>query len=265
MTFSPVGWKGLKQMPQGATHYHHREGLNDYVLVNGSFQLTSSSIILSSHKELPPAGFSVNDYIHYSSRISVIIDFVQTVRIPQCVLNPIPKRCWTLSHLIRLQESAPLRQLLQLLHYMLDNCWPIIGINQRLCICLTCGCYDSMLQYLRKAKQGSAWTAWNIQQTLCSSTPVAPLKLCTLWFTASWWFRNESSAFQVTEYHFCELALSPLWPYGYDHPVLHSQLQDGPVVHVTSVSATGSAKPVSSTALSLSVSLATNGLGPQLS
>lgn len=123
-----MGWKGLKRTPQGTAHYHHREGLSDYVLVNGPFQLTSSSIVLSSHNELPPAGFLVNDYIHYSSRISVIIDFVQTVRIPQCVLNPIPKRCWTLSHLIRLQESAALRQLLQLLHYMLDNCWPILGI-----------------------------------------------------------------------------------------------------------------------------------------
>ncbi|KAM3622092.1 uncharacterized protein V6R79_020219 [Siganus canaliculatus] len=43
------------------------------------------------------------------------------------------------------------------------------------------------------------------------------------------------------------------------------QLQDGPVLHVTSVSANGRAKPVSSTALSLSVSLAANSLGPQLS
>lgn len=43
------------------------------------------------------------------------------------------------------------------------------------------------------------------------------------------------------------------------------QLQDGPVVHVTSVSANGRAKPVSSTALSLSVRLAMNSLGPQLS
>lgn len=65
-------------MPGGTTHYHHREALNDYVLVNGSFQFTSSSIILSSHKALPPVEFLLNDYIFYSSRISVIIDFVQT-------------------------------------------------------------------------------------------------------------------------------------------------------------------------------------------
>ncbi len=64
------------------------------------------SIILSSHNGLPPAAFLVNDHILYSSRISVIIDFVQTVCIPQCVLNPTPKRCWTLSHLIRLHKSA---------------------------------------------------------------------------------------------------------------------------------------------------------------
>lgn len=51
-----------------------------------------------------------------------------------------------------------------------------------------------------------------------------------------------------------------------DNPtVFHSLLRDGPVVHVTSVSANGRAKPVSSSALSLSVSPAMNSLGPQLS
>lgn len=69
---------------------------------------------------------------------------------------------------------------------------------------------------------------------------------------------------QVTGY-LCKAALCVLWPFGNGCPVLYSQLQDGPVVHVTSVSANGRAKPVSSTALSLSVRLATNSLGPQLS
>lgn len=66
-------------------------------------------------------------------------------------------------------------------------------------------------------------------------------------------------------YIFCEAALCLPWPSGDDRLVLHSQLQDGPVMHVTSVSANGRAKPVSSIALSLSVSFATNSLGPQLS
>lgn len=53
---------------------------------------------------------------------------------------------------------------------------------------------------------------------------------------------------QVTGY-LCKAALCVLWPFGNGCPVLYSQLQDGPVVHVTSVSAR----------------LATNSLGPQLS
>lgn len=91
--------------------------------------VSSPSVTLSSYNGRPPAALRVNDHIHYSSRISVIIDFVRTVCIPQCVLNPIPKRCWTLSHLIRSHESATLRQLLQLLHYMLDNWWPMPGFT----------------------------------------------------------------------------------------------------------------------------------------
>ena len=151
-----MGWKSLKQVPQGTTHYHHREGLSHYhhVLVNGPFQLTSLSIILSSHNGLPPAAFLVNDRIHYSSRISVIIDFVQTVHIPQCVLNPTPKRCWTLSHLIRSHKSATLRQLLQLLHYTPVNWWPVLGFNQGLYIfaALPHGWYISMLYHVHETK-----------------------------------------------------------------------------------------------------------------
>lgn len=162
-----MGWKGFEQVPQGTAHYHHREGLYHYhhVFVNDPFQL-SSPRILSSHNGLPPAAFLVNDRIHYSLRISVIIDFVQTVCIPQCVLNPTPKRCWTLSHLIRSHESATLRQPLQLLHYMPDNWWPIRGFNQRL---YTIPAprrvrYDSSLQYVHKT--GVGWFS-----KLSSSTP----------------------------------------------------------------------------------------------
>lgn len=64
---------------------------------------------------------------------------------------------------------------------------------------------------------------------------------------------------------FWEAALCLPQPSGDDRLVLYSQLQDGPVVHVTSVSASGCVEPVSSTALSLSVSFTTNSPGPQLS
>lgn len=123
--------KGFKMEPQGMTHYPHWEGLYHYhhVLVNGSFQLSTPSIFFSSYNRLPPGAFLVNDHIHYSSRISVIIDFVWVLCNSHCVFNPIPKRFWTLSHLIRSHESASRRQLLQLLHYMLDNWWPIPGLN----------------------------------------------------------------------------------------------------------------------------------------
>lgn len=50
-----------------------------------------------------------------------------------------------------------------------------------------------------------------------------------------------------------------------DHPGLHSQLQNGLVLRVTSVSANGRAQPVSSPALGLSVRLGANSLGTQLS
>lgn len=175
MAFSPLGWKGLMQVPRGAAHYHHREGLYHYhhVLVNGPFQLTSPSIVLSSHNGLPPAALLVNDRIRYSSRISVIIDFVQTVCIPQCVLNPTPKRCWTLSHLIRSHDSATLRQILQLLHYMPDNWWPTLGFNKRLCTfpALTRGWYDSLLQHVYKTKQVWACVACNVWIIFFCSVP----------------------------------------------------------------------------------------------
>ncbi len=181
-----MGWKGLKQVPQGTAHYHHREGLYHYhhVLVNGPFQLTSSSIILSSHNGLLPAAFLVNDHIHYSSRISVIIDFVQTVCIPQCVLNPSPKRCWTLSHLIRSHESATLRQLLQLLHYMPDNWWPILEFNQRL-ICISSIDMWLVLQHVHKTIQVWACLACNVWNMLFGSV------VKTLCFAGIIWFRKD--------------------------------------------------------------------------
>lgn len=170
---------GLKRslwVPQGPAHYHHREGPYHYhhVLVNGSFQSTSSSNVLSSHNGLVPAAFLVNDHIHYSSRISVIIDFVQTVCIPQCVLNPIPERCWTLSHLIRLHESATLRQLLHLLHYTPDNWWPLLRFNQRLYTFQewTHCQYDSMVQHVQ-TKQVWACSACATWNRLFSSMPAA--------------------------------------------------------------------------------------------
>lgn len=173
-----MGWKGLKQVPQATAYYHHREGLSHHlVLVNGPFQLTSPSIVLSSHNGLPPAAFLVNESIHYSSRISVIIDFVQTVCIPQCVLNPTPKRWWTLSHLIRSHESATLRRLLQLLHYTPDNCWPTLGFNQGLYTfaALTRRRYDSMLQHVDETKLVGACLACNVWNMIFISMPVKAL------------------------------------------------------------------------------------------
>lgn len=64
---------------------------------------------------------------------------------------------------------------------------------------------------------------------------------------------DEFHASWFTEYLFLEAALCLPEACGDDHPVLHSQLQDGPVVHVTSVSANGRAKPVNSAAPNLSV------------
>lgn len=134
-----------------------------------------------------PAAFLVNDRIHYSLRISVIIDFVQTVCIPQCVLNPTPKRGWTLSHLIRSYESATLRQPLQLLHYMPDNWWPIRGFNQRLYETPAAWhvWLDSLLQYVHKT--GFSAACWQNSLSFC-------LRL-------TWWFRRDHRfAFQVTEW-----------------------------------------------------------------
>ena len=95
----------------------------------------------------------------------------------------------------------------------------------------------------------------------------APLNfVCWTVLWPTWRFRRVR-VFCLSSHWVCVFWGCPVSPQpSGDHcPVLPSQLQDGPVVHVTSVSANGRAKPVSSTAPNLSVSLATNSLGPQLS